>query len=250
MSRVLTGLLVLLSMAAPNAVDDSRATSGRSGYGLHARDTQANLRDWYQRSTPASEVTPALRETLENTRGQRLGLCTGVSVAANEWLCDSAHSAPQQRQFVTSTIVARAFRRIPLPESEIVIQPPGGRTLVNFDTLFRTEAHPVTRTVRLLGHRVQLRARPSSFVWRPGDGTVFTTTQPGRTYRKRLPMSSYVSHRYTEATSVRPRVDTTWSARFRVDGGPWRPVAGTVTIDGAPVELRVVEARAQLVAGR
>jgi hypothetical protein len=36
---------------------------------------------------------------------------------------------------VTPGMVAAAFRRIPLPESELNVQPPNGRTLVNFDTL-------------------------------------------------------------------------------------------------------------------
>ena len=49
------------------------------------------------------------------------------------------------------------------PASTLVVQPPGGKTLVNFDTLFRTEAEPFTRTVRLLGHRVDLEITPASF---------------------------------------------------------------------------------------
>ena len=62
-------------------------------------------------------------------------------------------------------------------------------------------------------------------------------------------MTDYISHQYTDAqVTVQPRVDTTYSARFRVNGGAWQDVAGTVTIDGAPVELRVVEAQPQLVA--
>jgi hypothetical protein len=46
---------------------------------------------------------------------------------------------------------------------------------------------------------------------------------------------------------VTPRVDTTYSAEFRVDGGAWREVAGTVTIPGSPVQLDVVTARPVLV---
>ena len=37
---------------------------------------------------------------------------------------------------VTSSAVFRALRRIGLPASELVVQPPGGETLVNFDTNF------------------------------------------------------------------------------------------------------------------
>lgn len=244
MRRAVATFLALIGLSPcflAHAYDDG-ASAGGSGYDL-TMSREQQVTEWVHGRTRTGTLTQ--RERV---------IAAVLDFICHLWgdddECTGSDGGTAGRAVSVQTIVARAFRRIPLPESEIVIQPPGGRTLVNFDTLFRTEAHPVTRTVRLLGHRVQLRARPSSFVWRPGDGTVFTTTQPGRAYRKRLPMSSYVSHRYTEATSVRPRVDTTWSARFRVDGGPWRPVAGTVTIDGAPVELRVVEARAQLVAGR
>jgi hypothetical protein len=62
-------------------------------------------------------------------------------------------------------------------------------------------------------------------------------------------MNQYVSHRYQDAhVTMRPKVDTTYSARFRVDGGAWRDVVGTVTIPGTSVDLRVVEGRPTLVA--
>jgi hypothetical protein len=149
---------------------------------------------------------------------------------------------------VTAPRVLQAFRRIPLPESRLVVQPPGGRTLVNFDTLFHTEAEPFMRTVRLLGQRVQLEITPSAFTWHHGDGTSQTTHEPGVAYERGRPMSDYVSNRYADAdVTVRPSVDTIWSARFRVNGGPWRDVEGTVTMRGAPASLRVVEARPVLV---
>ncbi len=44
---------------------------------------------------------------------------------------EDAVAAPPE---VTPGLVLRAFRRIPLPASEVVVQPPGGRTLVNLDT--------------------------------------------------------------------------------------------------------------------
>jgi hypothetical protein len=45
-------------------------------------------------------------------------------------------------------------------------------------------------------------------------------------------------------------VDTTYSADWRVNGGAWQPVNGTVTIPGAPVALDVVEASPTLVGYR
>ena len=70
------------------------------------------------------------------------------------------------------------------PGLQLVVQPPGGKTLVNFDTLFRTEAEPFTRTVRLLGHRVDLEITPASFSWSHGDGTRQVTSDPGRAFQR------------------------------------------------------------------
>ncbi len=119
-------------------------------------------------------------------------------------------------QPVTQVMVLRALRRVTLPKPKIIIQPPGGKTLVNFETIFHTNAEPFTRVVRLLGHRVTLKITPSSYTWTHGDGTTQTTSDPGVAYRQSLPMSAYVVHEYTDAhVTVRPQVSTTFSARFR-----------------------------------
>ena len=143
---------------------------------------------------------------------------------------------------LTTDAVTTAFRELPLPASELVVEPPNGRTLVNFDTNFYTEQPAFDRTVTLLGRRVDLRIWPSQFRWVFGDGSEFPTSSPGAPYPDLL-----ITHRYLQRGGVSPRVDTTYSARFRVDGGTWRDVDGTVTIPGAPVALRVITATPVLV---
>ena len=88
---------------------------------------------------------------------------------------------------VTAPMVARAFRRIPLPESKLSIQPPGGETLVSLETVFSTAAEPFRRTVTLLGQQVELDIAPATFTWRHGDGSAQTTGGPGRAYGRGLP---------------------------------------------------------------
>ncbi|GAA1930299.1 hypothetical protein GCM10009737_35310 [Nocardioides lentus] len=149
---------------------------------------------------------------------------------------------------ITPAMILSAFRRIPLPDSEIVVQPPGGETLVNFDTIFSTEAEEDTASVSLLGQLLEFEAFPSSYTWEHGDGSTQTTDHPGRAYAEGVAASRYVSHRYEDAqVTVEPSVDTTWSGRYRLNGGPWLPVAGTVTIEGDPSSLRVVEGQPNLV---
>jgi hypothetical protein len=155
-------------------------------------------------------------------------------------LADPSTTAPEP----TPGLVARAFKRIPLPEAKLIIQPPNGRTLVNFETNFYTEQGEFTRTVTLLGRQVELRIWPASFAWRFGDGESQESTSPGSAYP-----GLEITHEYQQRGPVSPSVDTTYAAQFRVGQGPWRDVAGTVTIPGSPQELRVVEARPVLVGG-
>ena len=122
------------------------------------------------------------------------------------------------------------------------MQPPNGRTLVNFETNFYTDDGEFTRTVHLLGQRVQLRIWPARFDWRFGDGASRWTASGGSPYPH-----LEITHRYLAKGRVAPRVDTTYAAQFRVGNGPWRDVAGTVTIPGEAEALRVVTARPVLV---
>lgn len=138
--------------------------------------------------------------------------------------------------------VIRAFEHIPLPNSVLIVQPPGGETLVNFKTNFLTEAGPFDRSVTLLGHAVDFRIRPARFHWHYGDGDDDTTSRPGDRYP-----NLDVTHRYRSKGRVTPSVDTTWEADYRVDGGGWAPVPDTVTKTGATQALRVRTATPVLV---
>ncbi|QGA08903.1 hypothetical protein [Nocardioides sp. dk884] len=138
---------------------------------------------------------------------------------------------------ITAGMAAQALREVDLPASVLQVQPPGGRTLVNFETNFYTGAEDFERTVRLLGQRVDLRIRPASFEWRFGDGTTARTSEAGAPYP-----DLQVTHRYLRKGAVVAAVDTTYEADFRVNGGPWAAVAGSVTIPGAPVGLAIVTA--------
>lgn len=72
---------------------------------------------------------------------------------------------------VTPGRVLRAFRSLSWPASELVVQPPGGETLVNFATNFYTvDDEPLTQQVTLLGQSVLIEATPAEYTWRFGDG--------------------------------------------------------------------------------
>jgi hypothetical protein len=87
-----------------------------------------------------------------------------------------------------------------------------------------------------------LRIWPAGYGWWFGDGATRQTVGAGSPYP-----DLEITHRYLSKGRVAPRVDTTYAAQFRVNGGPWRDVAGTVMIPGGARGLRVVEARPVLV---
>ncbi len=144
---------------------------------------------------------------------------------------------------LTPGMVLEAFRSMDWPEPELTIQPPDGETLVNFDTnFFTTLSEPQTQTVTLIGIQVTIEATPSSYLWHFGDGADDTTSTPGSAYPH-----LDITHTYARAGELSPSVDVVYSGRYRVGGGAWSDIPGTLTVPGPAVALRVLEAKPQLV---
>ncbi len=55
-----------------------------------------------------------------------------------------------------------------------------------------------------------------------------------------------VTHNYLRKDTYRPSLGTTYTGRYRVDGGPWHQIPGTVTINGTGQALRAIEAEPRL----
>lgn len=174
-------------------------------------------------------------------------LTTWYQTDDGERLVEEANSCPTEEQpeeepQLTETDFYHAFASIPLPKSVLHVQPADGRTLVNFATNFFTVQPAFTASADVLGTSVEFSIRASSFTWHYGDGTSATTTNPGAAYP-----DLQVTHAYATQGTVEARVDTTYSADWRIGDGPWTPVVGTVTITGDPVTLTVLTATPQLV---
>ena len=239
MIRVLLGITAyLLGSISPAVADQDPVTPGQNDLLTYVEDRDPGSLEIGTEETSSDPGPPPASQT-----GGVIGRCLGSPTTCIDEPASAASAA---------LLVQRAFKRVPLPAARLIVQPPGGKTLVNFDTIFSTDSRPFRRTVQLLGHEVRLQIRPTSFVWHFGDDSQpLSTTEAGRRYERGLPMDSYITHQYEHANvTVHPRVDTTYSAEYSVDGQPFQPVIGTVTIDGAPVSLLVVEARPVLTGTR
>ena len=138
---------------------------------------------------------------------------------------------------LTEGDIVRAVREIGLPSLRVRIQP-GEETLVNIETIFYTRPQPFERSITLLGFDIDLVAEPVRNTWVHDDGTVSTTSRPGKPYP-----AMDVTHRYREpAEDVRPRVDVTYRVRYRVDGGAWQTIGQTLQASGPAAQLDVREA--------
>jgi hypothetical protein len=169
-------------------------------------------------------------------------ICVSTAISAGMDPFAFCGIPPDEAPELTPGMVAAALTRIPLPAAPLKVQPANGRTLVNFETNFYTELQPLDRTITLLGQQVALHIVPSQFGWRFGDGGSLTTAEPGSPYPQ-----LDVTHSYQKKGRVAPSVDTTYTAQFSVNGGPWQGVPGSVTIAGEPVELEVLTATPTLV---
>jgi hypothetical protein len=163
--------------------------------------------------------------------------------------CSVKSAAPQ----VTALLVMRQVRKL-VPRPAVGIAPPGGATLVNIQTLLwaRTPVEQSLGTVALLGHRVALRVQVAQVEWDFGDGQSDTTSVPEPSYRpadhcRTVTCPGYWGHIYRSTGPMTITAIVTWSGRYRVDGGGWLDIPGTVTGATASAALTVRQARGVLV---
>jgi hypothetical protein len=187
-------------------------------------------------------------ELCSNPRACTVGEETGAIYAVlrnGVYIGTACLTAGEDKVFTPpiAVIVAKKFKNLEWPQSTLTIQPLGGRTLVNFETIFyTTNNQPSVRELTLIGQTVEIQATPTSYTWHFGDETSTTTSSAGRPH----PHQDVV-HTYTGLDPVEPSVDTVYSGKFRVNGGAWENIEETVTVEGEAVDLEILEATPELV---
>jgi hypothetical protein len=172
-------------------------------------------------------------------------ICVATAMSQQEDPFEFCQPTPETEESVeiTPSLVASILTRIEIPQAAIDIQPPNGRTLVNFETNFRTattvfDPAPIVAFSR----SIEIHLEAAEYSWLFGDGQSLTTSDPGAAYP-----DLRVTHSYLRKGTVSPRVDVRWVGTFRVDGGPSRTIPGSVTVAGTPVDLQVLTATPTLV---
>ena len=165
---------------------------------------------------------------------------TGQTCSPFPPAADSQDAVPE----VTPQVVQHFFDHEPLLTSTAGVQP-AVRTLVQLPTIFFTTATVQSFDEVVFGRSVHIEGTPVGYEWQFGDGATESTQNPGRPYP-----AKDITHVYeTAGVTVHPSVRVSYAGRYTVDGGAWIPVPEHVTVQGPAIDLRIMQARAELVSG-
>lgn len=162
--------------------------------------------------------------------------------------CYGPGEARPGRPGLSVELVRSAFARTPFKRPVLVVQPPGGMTLIRLPTFFEASFPGAgygvgqVHAVRLLGRDVRIRVSSVRYRWDFGDGTpVVETSSAGGPWP-----DGDVRHAYTRSAWFSVRVSAVYRGEFSVDGGPWTPVDAPVSLAAPPVQLAVATAHNEL----
>lgn len=164
--------------------------------------------------------------------------------------CNARTAVPR-----VTPLMAREEIEKQVPKPTVGLAPPGGRTLVNEQTVMwvDTPADRTLETVTLLGvYRVALRIHVHRVRWSFGDGDGEVTDDPGVPYRmgehcKTVTCPGHFGHTYTRTGRMMIRAQVVWSGQFAVNGGAWQDIDGTVSGAEQAADVEVIEGRGVLV---
>ena len=116
--------------------------------------------------SPSSAATAAsARSTSSASRAAQEGYVHDVYMDGTD-VGDVCVPQNAVQQVDLAKLIIRQFKRIAWPSSKLVVQPRGGRTLVNFETNFYTPDHrSIDQSVTVAGQSVVIRAVPVSYTY-------------------------------------------------------------------------------------
>ncbi len=127
---------------------------------------------------------------------------------------------------------------------------PQGWAIVRLPANFYSGASEHVQSGTLLGQPAEVRFTPVSYSWDYGDGTTAAFAHPGASWAD-LGLDEFestpTSHTFTSEGTYTVQHTVTFVAAFRFAGGPWTPIAGTLSVPGPAVPVVVGDADTVLV---
>jgi hypothetical protein len=121
---------------------------------------------------------------------------------------------------------------------------PGGWAVVGLPANFVAAASVEVVSGTLLGQPADVRFTPVGYRWSHGDGGALETGAPGATWAElgqREFSPTATSHVYAATGEYQVQLSVVLRAEYRFAGSPWRPIAGTLAVAGAPQRVLVGE---------
>ncbi|MBB5639889.1 PKD domain-containing protein [Cryobacterium roopkundense] len=128
---------------------------------------------------------------------------------------------------------------------------PNGLAIVGLAANFVATASVHVVSGILLGNPADVRFTPVAFRWDFGDGASGTSTSGGASWDD-LGVPEFsdtaTSHIYAIRGDYVAQLTVDYAAEFRVGGGPWQPVSGTLPADANPLDVAARHVKSVLVA--
>lgn len=128
---------------------------------------------------------------------------------------------------------------------------PNGWMVAGLPTNFYADAAPRVVSTTLLGSPAEVRFTPVSFTWDHGDGASTTSATGGSRWAS-LSLAEFsetaTSHVYDRPGDYTITLTILYSAEYRIGGGEWRALAGTVPSTAPPMTASAKAAKTVLVA--
>ena len=159
--------------------------------------------------------------------GRDVDASTGAPVFGTErWSgCSGPSSGGGGVALAMPVVTESDFRSLGVQPLVAHIGPPDGWIPIGIDMIAWAESDVQNFEMQMLGQAVQVRAIPVKYVWDFGDGTVLTTSFPGRPYPERDVSMRYAHQGWYEVSLV-----TQFSGEYSVNGGAWQPIAGNIEV--------------------
>jgi hypothetical protein len=154
---------------------------------------------------------------------------------------DQQPRRPRPRRPPPGAVIAEAFdRMVARAATPSLTAAPGGIGLTGLPTYVWLDAEPppARATAGVPGLTVEAEARPIRYRWDFGDGTAKTTDHHGRPWTRTRPGN--IDHTYERRDRYELSVEALWSARYRINGGPWQPLGFFTTADAREYPVRQI----------
>lgn len=144
-------------------------------------------------------------------------------VKCNDFIKAEA-AEPSESAPVVVTVTQSDFATLEIPEPTVQIGPPSGYLPIGLEAIAYTDAAVVEKQTTILNTPVTIKAIPMSYEWHFGDGTILSSSFPGKAHPARDISMRYRGEGWYEAHLV-----IQYAGEYSVNGGEFKPINGTIS---------------------